>query len=83
MTPNRLPRVHEIGPGAISPIAYNGRGMAIGVAMGRELADWAEGKPADALGLPKLEVQPMPFLSSLGRLAQAALVRYRQLDARD
>ncbi|MCR9070390.1 MAG: FAD-binding oxidoreductase [Alphaproteobacteria bacterium] len=83
LTPNRLPRIHEIGPGAISPIAYNGRGMAIGVAMGRELADWAEGKSADALGLPKLEITPMPFISSLGRLAQAALVRYRQLDARD
>lgn len=83
MTPNRLPRVHEIGPGAISPIAYNGRGMALGVAMGKELADWAEGKPADALGLPKMDIQPMPLVSSLGRLAQAALLRYRQLDARD
>lgn len=83
MTPNRLPRVHSIGPGAISPIAYNGRGMAIGVAMGKELADWAQGKPDDALGLPKMEIEPMPFVSSLGRLAQAALVRYRQLDARD
>jgi len=30
-----------------------------------------------------MEVEPMPVLSSLGRLAQAALVRYRQLDARD
>ncbi|MEQ8585556.1 MAG: FAD-binding oxidoreductase [Thalassobaculaceae bacterium] len=83
MTPNRLPRLHEIGPGAVSPIAYNGRGMAIGVAMGKELADWAQGKPADRLGLPKLEIRPMPFVSALGRLAQAALLRYRQLDARD
>ncbi|MDF1794461.1 MAG: FAD-binding oxidoreductase [Thalassobaculaceae bacterium] len=83
MTPNRLPRVHEIGPGAITPIAYNGRGMAMGVAMGRELADWAEGKPADALGLPKMEIQPRPLLSALGGWAQAALVRYRQLDRRD
>jgi len=83
MTPNRLPRVHEIGPGAITPIAYNGRGMAIGVAMGKELADWAEGKPADALGLPKLEVEQIPVASALGRWAQAALLWYRRLDARD
>ena len=83
MTPNRLPRVHEIAPGAITSIAYNGRGMAIGVAMGKELADWVGGKPADALGLPKLEVQPIPLASALGRWAQTALVWYRRLDGRD
>ncbi len=83
MTPNRLPRVHEIGPGAITSIAYNGRGMAIGVAMGKELADWVGGKPIDALGLPKLEIQGIPLASALGRWAQSALLWYRRLDARD
>lgn len=83
MTPNRLPRVHEIGPGAITSIAYNGRGMAIGAAMGAALADWAKGAPADQLPLPKLEVEPLPLASALGRWAQTALVWYRRLDAKD
>lgn len=83
MTPNRLPKVQEIGPGAITSIAYNGRGMAIGTAMGRELADWVDGKPADSLGLPKIEIEPIPLASALGRWAQSALVWYRRLDARD
>ena len=83
MTPNRLPRVHEIGPGAITSIAYNGRGMAIGTAMGAALAAWATGKPADQLPLPKLEVEPLPLASALGRWAQTALLWYRRLDRRD
>ncbi|NQW11472.1 MAG: FAD-binding oxidoreductase [Alphaproteobacteria bacterium] len=83
MTPNRLPRVHEIGPGAITAIAYNGRGMAIGMAMGAALADWAAGTPADQLPLPKLEIEPLPLASALGRWAQVALLWYRRLDTRD
>lgn len=83
MTPNRLPKVQEIGPGAITSIAYNGRGMAIGTAMGKELADWAEGKSADALGLPRMEIEPIPLASALGRWAQSALLWYRRLDTQD
>ena len=84
ITPDRMPRVHEPGPGCVTPIAYNGRGMALGAAVGKELAAWAAGERAvDALSLPTVPLRPMPLRSLAGRWAQLALLHYRRQDARD
>ena len=84
ITPDRMPRVHELGPGCVTAIAYNGRGMALGAAVGRELAAWATGeRAADDLALPAAPVRPMPLRSLAGRWAQLALLHYRRGDARD
>jgi hypothetical protein len=42
-------------------------------AMGRELADWATGRPAEALALPLAPLWPIPF-HALMRLAPNVLL---------
>ena len=46
MTPERLPRYHELAEGMIAALGYSGRGIALGTAMGRMLAQRALGTPA-------------------------------------
>lgn len=45
-------RLHELGPNVYSAIACNGRGLAMGPIVGRELAKLATGTPRDELLLP-------------------------------
>ncbi|MEO1091178.1 MAG: FAD-binding oxidoreductase [Pseudomonadota bacterium] len=84
LTQDRMPRVHELAPGMVTAIAYNGRGMALGAAIGKELAAWAAGELAvDTLPLPKAPVRPTPLRSLVGRWAQLVLIPYRSMDRRD
>lgn len=61
VSPDFLPRVIEPAPGLIAGLACNGRGIAMTTAMGRELADWAAGRPAEHLALPKAPLRTIPF----------------------
>lgn len=71
--PDFLPRIVELAPGLLAGFACNGRGIALSTAMGRQLADWANGKPADVLALPLNPANPIP-LHALSRLAPNALL---------
>ena len=71
--PDFLPRIVELAPGLLAGFACNGRGIALSTAMGRQLADWANGKPADTLALPLNPANPIP-LHALSRLAPNALL---------
>lgn len=73
VSPDFLPRVIEPAPGLIAGLACNGRGIAMTTAMGRELADWATGRPSDALALPRVPLQPIP-LHGAARLAPNLLL---------
>jgi glycine/D-amino acid oxidase-like deaminating enzyme len=73
VSPDFLPRVIEPAPGLIAGLACNGRGIAMTTAMGRELADWATGRPAEALALPLAPLWPIPF-HALMRLAPNVLL---------
>ena len=58
-TRDHLPRVHELAPGVIACIGYNGRGISPGTVMGRALADWLlDGTPPP---LPMTRLESMPF----------------------
>ncbi|MBS0517101.1 MAG: FAD-binding oxidoreductase [Proteobacteria bacterium] len=48
MTLDGLPHIHELGPGLLVGIGYNGRGIAMGTLMGR----WLVGKAFDDATLP-------------------------------
>ena len=52
MTRNQLPFLHEVDDGLIAGMGYNGRGVGMGSMMGRIMADYALGQPADALPFP-------------------------------
>lgn len=75
VSPDFLPRVIEPAPGLIAGFACNGRGIAMTTAMGRELADWATGRPSDALALPRVPLQPIP-LHGAARLAPNLLLPF-------
>lgn len=57
MTPDHLPRVHELAPGLFTPIGYNGRGITTGTVFGKAMADLLTGTPRDDLPLPFSDMQ--------------------------
>ncbi len=57
LTPDFYPRLHAPAPGLYIGLGYSGRGVALGVAMGVELAKASMGAPIDSLALP---VTPIP-----------------------
>jgi glycine/D-amino acid oxidase-like deaminating enzyme len=83
MTPERLPRYHELAEGMIAALGYSGRGIALGTAMGRMLAQRALGTPAGDLALPALPLKPLPMHDLVVPLARTLSWYYRWRDTRD
>ena len=52
MTRSGLPFVHEIEPGLVAGMGFNGRGVGMGTIVGRELARFALGGGAEATAFP-------------------------------
>ena len=75
MTPDHLPHLHELAPGLLAGLGYNGRGVAMATVMGRLLARRALGAEVTELGFPVTPVLPVP-LHSLSRLGARAAIRY-------
>lgn len=61
MTADHYPHLNRVGPGIMAAMGYNGRGVAMGTALGRVLADWASGTPEEALDYPVTVPKPIPF----------------------
>jgi glycine/D-amino acid oxidase-like deaminating enzyme len=78
MTPDHLPHLHELAPGLLAGLGYNGRGIAMATVMGRLLAQHALGAPVAELGFPVSPLVPVPFHSLSGLGARAA-IRYLRL----
>jgi glycine/D-amino acid oxidase-like deaminating enzyme len=80
VTRDHLPRLQEVGPGLLTGFGYNGRGVAMATMMGSLLASWASGLPAEELGFPVTQVDPLPLhgFSQLG--ARVAVQYLRTLD---
>jgi len=78
MTRDGLPHLHELAPGVLAGLGYNGRGVAMATTMGKLLARRALGESAESLEFPVTPVQPMR-LHGLSRLAARATIRYLQV----
>lgn len=52
MTPDHLPRIHNLADGLFTPIGYNGRGITPGTIFGRAMADLLSGGSEANLPLP-------------------------------
>ena len=61
LTTDHLPHLHELEPGIVTALGYNGRGVAMATAMGRLLAEHAAGASADDLDFPVTGLEPIPF----------------------
>jgi glycine/D-amino acid oxidase-like deaminating enzyme len=80
MTPDHLPHLHELAPGIVAGLGYNGRGVAMATTMGTLLARRLLGEDAAELGFPVTPVRPMR-LHRFSRLGAAAAIQYlRALD---
>lgn len=80
MTADHLPHLHEIAPGVVAGLGYNGRGVAMATVMGTLLARLLLGEDAERLGFPITPVHPMR-LHRFSRLGAAAAIQFlRALD---
>jgi len=52
MTKSGLPFMHEVAPGLIAGMGFNGRGVGMGTMMGRELARYVISADKDSTGFP-------------------------------
>ena len=59
--PDRLPRIVDLGPGAMATLGCNGKGVAWNIAMGRVLAESLVTGRNDALPIPVTPVAPIPM----------------------
>ncbi len=76
-TPDHYPHLHEPAPGVIAALGYNGRGVAMATAMGRQIARRIL-TPAAALDMPVTDLKPIAF-HGLWRSAVAARVTYGRI----
>ena len=68
MTPDHLPRVHELAPGLYTPIGYNGRGITTGTIFGQAIAGLLTGRDAAALPLPITSFAPVASAPMMRRV---------------
>jgi len=80
MTRDSLPHLHELAPGLLAGLGYNGRGVAMATVMGRLLARRALGTPVAELGFPVTPVLPLPLHRLSGAAARASIQYLRVVD---
>ncbi len=83
MTTDYLPHIHRLGPNAYGWTGCNGRGVALSVALGRELSKAVRGAPDGELALPFTEPTPIPANELLRPFAPLMMVLYRHRDAKE
>ncbi|GGK40845.1 NAD(P)/FAD-dependent oxidoreductase [Salinarimonas ramus] len=83
MTADHLPHLHEIEEGLFAGLGFNGRGVAMGTAMGTVLARLAAGEPADAMPLPVTPLRPIRLHGLHSPVVHALTAYYRWQDARE
>ena len=81
MTGDHLPHLHELAPGLLAGLGYNGRGVAMATVMGRLLARWAQGEAASELGFPVTPLRPIPMHACNGIGVRATIQYLRLADA--
>lgn len=82
-TPDRIPRFHRLADGVVTWLGCNGRGVALGTALGPVLADAALGRAEALARLPFEAPRPVAAQAVVKRLAMAAMLYYRWMDGRD
>ena len=78
--PDHLPHFHQLGANYWAAIGYNGRGVALSVSAGRELARAINGTKENELALPLSPVRPVPAHAIARRVSRAGLAYYRWRD---
>jgi glycine/D-amino acid oxidase-like deaminating enzyme len=82
MTTDFFPRFHQMGPNYIAFTGYNGRGLALTVPLGIQLAEALLGASPSDLAIPLSRPRTIPLHGAAKRLAPAMLAKYRYRDRR-
>lgn len=61
LTLDHYPNIGELAPGVSAAIGYNGRGVGMASAVGREMARHLSGMPLEQLPLPVRPIRPLPM----------------------
>ena len=72
MTPDHLPRIHQLDTGLYTAIGYNGRGITTGTLFGEAIAGLLTGADPSDLPLPLTDVTTVPTAPIVSRLYQTA-----------
>jgi glycine/D-amino acid oxidase-like deaminating enzyme len=83
MTPERLPRLHQLAGGVYAGMGYSGRGIALATVMGAALAQRAMGAAEDAVALPPVPIKTLPMHDIVSPLSRVMIGYYRWKDGRD
>jgi glycine/D-amino acid oxidase-like deaminating enzyme len=84
ITRDFFPHLHVLGDGIFAWIGCNGRGVALAVALGRELAAVAAGADPAELSMPATPLATIPLHRWVQRIApKLALWSYRRRDRRE
>ncbi|MEM6387954.1 MAG: FAD-binding oxidoreductase [Pseudomonadota bacterium] len=81
MTPDHLPRIHELDNGLYTAIGYNGRGITTGTLFGEAIAGVLTGADPSELPLPITDVATAPSATIMSRLYQTAFTANQILKA--
>ncbi|MDK3018829.1 NAD(P)/FAD-dependent oxidoreductase [Pseudodonghicola flavimaris] len=80
---DRFPRVHRLGENGWAWIGCNGRGVALGTSLGRELARAVTGVPEEELALPVSDPHPFPLHALVRRVAPTYLAWLKRQDHKE
>ncbi|BAR98405.1 NAD(P)/FAD-dependent oxidoreductase [Blastochloris viridis] len=83
VTPDHFPRFHKLGPDAVGWAGCNGRGVALGVSVGKELAKSVMGVPDSEVALPFGPPTVVPYLPLVKAAAPLAVAFMRWQDQRE
>lgn len=72
MTPDHLPRIHELDANLYTPIGYNGRGITTGTIFGESMAGLLTGMDRNDLPLPVTGLKSVPSAPFVSRIYQSA-----------
>ena len=72
MTPDHLPRIHELDTNLFTPIGYNGRGITTGTMFGETMAGLLTGMDRADLPLPMTKLTTVPSAPFVSRIYQSA-----------
>lgn len=73
VVPNRIPRLCRLGPGAMAAMGYSGAGIALGTALGGELARYLMEDAAHDSPVPVVDPRPAPFARAIPWLFHHAI----------
>lgn len=80
ITRDHLPGLHQLAPGVMAGLGYNGRGVGMATVIGKVLARWACGEAPEDLDFPITPARPIPFHRFRQFAVGSTVAAYRVLD---